>query len=334
MATRAEKIARLRRLIGKHDRRIARAFMRSVRKVRDLNTLDEIIDATRIGPAAVLALFDSRRMDTAFNELASAIAEATVEGARTTAGLLDPVEGPDGGTVEFVFNVANPALAQYAERNTARRVREVSASVRQTIVEIVRDGAVRGDNPITTARRLRDDIGLTRRQWRAVRNFDRLLQDGDPQALDRALRDRRYDSRLRALVRGERDLTDEQRLRMVDRYRERFVKYRAETIARTESTRAVSGGSQVYLEQQVREGVIDPRQIRREWIYTRDSKTRDAHVQVPSMNPDGVALTERFMTPLGALRFPGDPDGAAENTINCRCTVFPRVLSPTLAGLN
>lgn len=149
-------------------------------------------------------------------------------------------------------------------------------------------------------------------------------------ALERKLRDRRFDGTVRRAVREGQRLSPAQIDRMVDRYRDRYIKYRSEVIARTEAIRAVQGGQQALLESYVADGRIARQQIRRFWHYSHDGRTRSSHRAIPGMNQEGVGMEEAFKTPLGPLKFPGDPNGRAENTINCRCTAFPRIVAPEL----
>jgi hypothetical protein len=54
----------------------------------------------------------------------------------------------------------------------------------------------------------------------------------------------------------------------------------------------------------------------KKWVATLDDVTRHAHAHI-----DGavVGINEKFETELGEMRYPGDPDGIAENVMNCRC---------------
>lgn len=53
------------------------------------------------------------------------------------------------------------------------------------------------------------------------------------------------------------------------------------------------------------------------WLATNDERTRDDHADA-----DGqvVGIDEPFDVGGEELDFPGDPDGSADNVINCRCT--------------
>jgi len=87
---------------------------------------------------------------------------------------------------------------------------------------------------------------------------------------------------------------------------------RAMVIARTETAASVNAGQyEVYKG----EGVE-----RKEWLATQDDRTRDIHAAA-----DGqvVGIDEPFIVGGEALMYPLDPNGSAENVINCRCTIVP-----------
>jgi hypothetical protein len=193
---------------------------------------------------------------------------------------------------------------------------ETRNAVRQGLVE----GFKIGQNPRAVARQVRDTVGLTSWQERAVRNYRKALEDLDSTALTRALRDRRFDSSVARAIRARKPLTPQQVDRMVARYRARFIKHRAETIARTESLRATSVGNRAAIRQLLADGAVDPTGVRRQWVYTQDARTRAGHRSVPRLNEGGVPLDGLYQTELGPLQFPRDPAGSAGNTINCRCT--------------
>jgi hypothetical protein len=216
-----------------------------------------------------------------------------------------------GTRLEVVFNVTNPRVAEFLQRYEMGLIRNLTNDVRQVVRDVLGQAIVAGRNPIDSAREVKRAIGLLPRQEAAVRNYRRLLEERSAEALQRALRDKRFDRTVRRAVQTDEALTAEQIDRMVERYRERFLKYRAETIARTESMRALSAGALENWRELVRDGKVDESQVRRFWVYTHDSKVRPWHASIPSMNPQGVGLEEAFETEKGPLLYPHDPNGAA-----------------------
>ena len=101
-----------------------------------------------------------------------------------------------------------------------------------------------------------------------------------------------------------------------------FSPSRALTIARTETTRAVSAGSIEAMKEAEARGV----RMQKQWISARDGKQRDTHkIQPGGMDGQKVAVGEDFESPSGATgNGPGEMSTAAEN-INCRCVAVPFV---------
>lgn len=98
----------------------------------------------------------------------------------------------------------------------------------------------------------------------------------------------------------------------IDGYLEEIVPYRAELVARTEVISASNLGSQAAAK-------ATGLPINREWIATRDDRTRESHEAVDGqVQPMDVP----YQIEGDRLLFPGDGSlGASpENTIQCRCT--------------
>jgi SPP1 gp7 family putative phage head morphogenesis protein len=92
-----------------------------------------------------------------------------------------------------------------------------------------------------------------------------------------------------------------------------FSSARAEVIARTELAQASNAATAVSLEAA---GVK-----KLEWVTVIDDSTRDDHRAMDGrVNEAG----QPWVLPDGTrLRFPADPDGPPEHSINCRCSVVP-----------
>jgi len=97
--------------------------------------------------------------------------------------------------------------------------------------------------------------------------------------------------------------------------------YRAEVIARTETTRAANQGSLLGA---VSTGLVTVK----EWISTNDDRTRRIpRDKFDHLHMDGkqVPTDQPFTVPgmgvVDIMEYPGDPNGSAGNVCNCRCTV-------------
>ncbi|ORX22484.1 phage portal protein [Thermoanaerobacterium sp. PSU-2] len=89
--------------------------------------------------------------------------------------------------------------------------------------------------------------------------------------------------------------------------------YRAERIARTETVPAANAGA---LEGYRQTGLVS----RKTWLTAEDERVREWHQEADGQT---VGIDEPFIVGGEELDFPGDPNGSAENIIQCRCTVIP-----------
>lgn len=308
--------------------RVANAFARALANLRARlgpNVVARVLEES--GPNGLMAILNRQNTDEAFADLGAAISAAVDRGHRVAAESQDPVRGANGERVRFIYRPTNLHVARFAENFAATRVRELGEDVRQVVAQVVADGRLRGDRTRDVARRVRDSIGLTRRQEQTVENYRRMLINRPADALRYELRDRRFDPSLERARRDSQPLSPEKIDRMVQRYRERFVGWRALVIGRTEATRAVNGAQQALFQSYVDSGKISEDQIERRWRHVSDGRTRDPHRFIPEMNAGGVGLNQPFNSTLGPIMYPGDPNADPRNVVNCRCRVTYRVRS-------
>lgn len=298
--------------------------------------------ADKAAPAVKLAFLEAlRRARSAVDEAAlrDALARRDVAAAMRAlgveanvtaglgAGLPTPLEdaflaagrqtGKVGATVGMRFDITNPKTADFLRTYNFNLIRQISDNTREGIRRVIQDAFRFGGHPYEQARIIRSSIGLTEDQAATVDNFRNLLVNRDRDALGRALRDRRFDRTLQAAL-GEartRELSDEQIARMVDRYRERYIGLRAETIARTETMRASNAAQNMAWAQAANDGLIDVTVMRRYWLVTPDDRLCDYCEGVRDLNPGGVTLDDDFQTDLGPVPYPPLHP-------NCRCITF------------
>lgn len=97
---------------------------------------------------------------------------------------------------------------------------------------------------------------------------------------------------------------------MVNRInRQDYLDGRVERILRTETNRAINYGNELAAKS------YDFKTQKR-WIAVHDSRTRHPHAEADGQTTD---IDGSFSVGGETLDFPGDPNGSAENTINCRC---------------
>lgn len=98
-----------------------------------------------------------------------------------------------------------------------------------------------------------------------------------------------------------------------------FSAARSLTIARTESTMALSSGRQTAMEQAVDLGV----EMEKEWVTAGDEVVRDAHLALGSSGP--IPVGQPFVADDGSEAMQPGQFGVAGLDINCRCHVLPVV---------
>jgi hypothetical protein len=223
--------------------------------------------------------------------------------------------------MQATFNIVNPLVAAWANEYIPVLIREITDTTRTAIAEAIRDGITMQLPPQTIARNVREMVGLTQKQYRAVINYRKQLEARSnlqgirPATLRRiGLRDQKTVARHFR----EGHLTPEKIDKMVDRYYKSLISMRADAIARTEAFRAVEMGEQLSWEKAVADGLVREGDITRKWVTARDDRVRPEHAAIPGMNRDGVGLKEPFKTPGGPVMQP--PYG-----VNCRCSVVYRI---------
>lgn len=243
----------------------------------------------------------------------TASAEKTAEFLETALGV----------PMSFDIQSLAPDLSLRAHR--LRLVRGFTEEQTKASMQAISRSFETGANPRATARAFRESIGLTQHQEQVVANYRTALEEGSSSALDRKLRDARFDRTVRRSIDEGGILKKPQIERMVGRYRERWLKYRSEVIGRTEGLRAVNGGQRDMLREAIDEGSLANDQLMREWNTAIDERVRDSHSVMSGLEVPGINVP--FISGLGnELLHPGDPGAPAEDTVQCRCAVGTRMV--------
>lgn len=318
----SDSYERIDKLLTRAERHLAAVFwamVEALRKDLDLKTLADLIEGGRWADALDLIQRTAERLGAASNLM-------FVQSGQDTAVFL-----AGAGVANIAFDQVNNRAVAIMQQNRLRLIREFTDGQRDVLRSVMSDGIARGLNPRDQARQFREVVGLTDRQARAVLNYRRLLTQAgqadiaaadQAEALTRALRDRRFDRSVLSAIRDERPLTAAQIDKMVERYRQRYIKYRAEVIARTEALRAVHEGVNEAFDQAIDRGDFEAGQIEQKWVSARDARVRDSH---RFLNGQTRPMGGSWQGAYGVLRYPGDPDAPASETVQCRCIVVRRI---------
>jgi len=296
------------------------AFLEAIRRLRGTVKEAELRAAIETGNVReVLRVLD---LDKTISEvmgqaLAPPLEDAFIEAGRGSIPATLPPSAGGGAGITMRFDLANPQTSRVLANYNFGLIRQISDDTRAAIQRVVTDAFAFGGHPEEQARQIRASIGLTDGQAEAVSNFRTMLETGDRSALDRTLRDRRFDPTLDAALGedAEKELTPEQINRMVDRYRERTINLRAKTIARTTTIDISNTANQAAWGQAADQGLLDRSKTRQGWLVTPDDRLCLNCLEVPLLNPEGVPLGGYFQTPLGPVTGP---------TLhpNCRCVTY------------
>lgn len=148
--------------------------------------------------------------------------------------------------LEGAFNVTNPRAIAYARTLSAESIVGISRTVRKTIREIIAEAIEDGSTPAEVARRIKNEIGLTPQYAGAVRNYRKKLLASGKSAKEANT--------------------------LSQKYAERLLRKRAQTIARTEIAMATNAGQHEFWRQMRDNGAI-PVTAMRMWITAKDEKT-------------------------------------------------------------
>jgi hypothetical protein len=309
--------SRLIALVARAEPRLRDALTSAIVAAQEMRGLDELAELIELGrfdeALEAAARFGAVRLAD------EAAAVFTLAGRSTAQFLTDALE------VVVSFDQVNERAVRVMQQERLRLIREFSAEQRAATRAAMVDGVQRGLNPRDQARAFRSSVGLTQRQQQAVIRYRQLLETGSREALARRLRDARFDRTVENAIRSGEPLTQEQVDRMVGRYRDRYVKYRAETIGRTEALRAVHSANDEAYRQAYDEGHLDPGQVARTWVTAHDERVRSSHAGLDGESrPPG----EPFQGHSGPIMHPGDPNAAASETVQCRCALSTRIDAP------
>lgn len=306
----AQLLERLMRRASGMEPDMARRLLAAYRVIRDSLSEAELAREIAAGRVDVLVneLLADEVLDPALRPLRVQIDRMVLDAGRL--GMRDLPSSLQAG----VFDVLNPAIIEAARTLDTRVIEGIKADLRETVKQHVIAGIEAGVNPRETARGLREILPLAPNQEKAIRNFRRMLENGDADALTRELRDKRFDRTVRRAI-GE-GLSPEQVERMTDAYRKGMIDFNAKTHARTTALDAQRAGQQATWGDAIDRGVIDADRVVRVWTTVKDSKVRPEHQK---MHGEEAAWGEPYSN---GQTVPG------ETEYGCRCFERIKIVRP------
>lgn len=299
---------------------VAAALTAAVQALRDRITDAQLVDIIGRGDVdALLDQIDFEPVRFAFRDAMAAAADRTPQGFTAANG---QTVGAWPLSIQVRFDTLAPYAVAALREFESRAVDVLRQDIRGGFVTAIREGVAAGKNPIDTARRVRDLIGLPDNLVRATASYREALLSGNTtqlrDAVDRALRDARFDRSVLRAIADKAAVDPEKVERMVAAYSRRALQFNAETLARTATMDALNQGNRLAWRHAIETGAVQIYELRRFWIIARDERTCPRCRPIPSLNPEGRGMDEPFVTPYdGLVMLP---------TLHyrCRCVTYTR----------
>ena len=319
---------RIDQLIEKWAPVIKAAFLSAIKFIRDRIRIAFIAERLEKGDIDG-AIKGAGLEPAAFREFDLAIGRAYESAGNFTSNSLPPKIEDTGHRLDVLFDARNPAAEEFLRGRSSDAVTAIIADQKVAIRAHLTAGLAAGNNPRTVAlelagrispvtkRREGGVIGLTSSQEGWAQAYAGELAKNDPNALTRALRDKRFDKTVAKAIKDGKPLSADMQAKIVATYRNRALRFRAETISRTEMLTSLHVAQHESITQAIAAGKLNPAAVTQIWRTAGDSRVRDTH---RALNGTSEKWGVPFVSPGGAiLRFPGDPQAPAGEIINCRC---------------
>lgn len=344
-------------LIALYTPEIRDVFLAAIQDVVDEAIIPEIIKAIENGDpeAAFRALGFSQA---ALNPLVAVIERAFERGGVMTGENFPKYLRTPSGRAVFRFDVRNSRSEAFLREHSSELVTRITDETRTNVRLTLERGMLDGRNPRNVAldivgridpntqHRVGGIVGLAANQeiWvantrRDLLELNRLVRDEfgtiplsefrkkleSNSYFSRELRRKGGDSViLRQLSKGK-ELDAATVDKLVTAYKNNALRYRGESIGRTEAIHSLNRAEWEAHKQAIDMGALREQDVRRHWDSAGDKRVRWSHKRMDALyDKAGVGIDEPFISPSGArMMHPGDTSlGApAAEVIMCRCRV-------------
>lgn len=319
------------KLIENLEPQVRDAFVASVNRVTGQVRLSELVAALQVGD--IEAALQIVRMDRgAFRPYEQAFAAAYGAGGDEAYAALVKQGRARGAQVRGYFSEANLRAQRFVENRSSMLIAEINDGTRAAVRNMLSTGMQTNTSPRTAALNLvgrvnratgvREGglVGLTsgQQRWAAGAAMD-LLQGDGAAYFKRTARNRAYDKAIRAALQRNGRVPAQLRDRAVLGYKNNLLRYRGETIARTELLGGLHSAQDEAVTQMMENENMPQDSITELWDASNDASTRESHA---AMDGQKRGRGEPFTTGAGySLLYPGDRSSGApvEEIVNCRC---------------
>ncbi|WP_421591089.1 head morphogenesis protein [Shinella sp. M27] len=324
-------------LIDRLAPEMERAFLEAVEDIKSEIVLREIVE--RLERRDIEGAIEALHIDeAAFRPLAEALRQAYNAGGIMVVKDMPRLSDPLGGRVVLRWDVQNQGAEANIREISSRAITDITHQTREAARETIVSAYARGQGPNTialdlvgrqsrvTGRREGGIIGLNAPQAELIERTRINLLSGDPALMRKYLtlktRDKRLDGAVRRAIDAGKPLDKATLDKVLMRLRDRNLKLRGETIARTETVTSIMAAKHEAYRQGLEKMGRDESLVKRKWRSSGRRNVRHTHQVLNGQIVVGMDLA--FQSPSGALlRYPGDTllgAGAAE-IVNCVCDV-------------
>jgi hypothetical protein len=249
----------------------------------------------------------------AFNRAAAIGAKAIGQAlaSRVRKDTTAPYDPPQDA---FAFDLFDQGVLDEVQEWQDALITALSDDARQVVFQAIIDGVKAGEDPSAIAADILNVVGLNDQQAQALMNYQSALANLNAAALDPKLRDASFDDMVASAIDSGSPLSDAQISDLVDAYADRLIAYRADTIAQTETSRAVNAGLQASYAQAIDRGVIPAEAVKQYWLVAPGDREEDACDECADMSADGIPLDAQFECSDGDFHAPPEHP-------RCQCTL-------------
>lgn len=306
------------------------AFLAGIQDIVDNVLLRQLVEAIERGD--VEGAFRSLGYSpAAMRPIVVAIERAFEQGGVLTGETFPTYLNTTNGKAIFRFDPRNSRSEAWLRDVSSQLITRIEDETRINVRNILTVGMEAGRNPRSVAldivgrvdpatqQRVGGIVGLTVNQERWVTNTRIKLEQLDAAYFDRDLRDKRFDSIVRKAIDAGKPLSVETIDKLTARYKMNALRYRGESIARTEALRSLNFAEWEAVRQAADMGAINQSATKRIWDSAGDGRVRWSHKR---LDGQAVEIDQPFVSPSGArMMFPGDTSLGAggDETIMCRC---------------
>ncbi|MBY5917351.1 head morphogenesis protein [Rhizobium leguminosarum] len=322
-------------LVDKLSPTLEKAFLDAIDDIKSEIVLREVV--AKLEARDVEGAIQALHIDpAAFRPLSEAMRQAYDAGGLLTSQNMPRLADAFGNRIVFRWDVSNQGAEANIRNLSSTMITNISeqtvAAARQTIVEAYSQGAgpikialdLVGRKSATTGKREGGIIGLNVPQAELIERTRINLLSGDPALMRKYLtlktRDKRLDKAVQRAIAAGKPVDRETLDKVLMRLRDRNLRLRGETIARTETVTAVMSSKHEAFQQALSKSNRDASLVTRKWRSAGDRNVRHTHEVLNGQEVRGMDIA--FLSPSGALlRYPGDTSlgAGASEVAGCRC---------------